>query len=654
MTKISKLNLSLSPWQTLAVVAGLAGLLALTRPYQPTAAALVLAAGLILIGAHPRNGLFLTIFGAPFFLGEAQDPFIFIIEALAGLTVLSWLVHLALARRWPQLPAQGWLWLLLGLILFNPGVNLKETAASLSFLETSQILFLIAEGRKYHDLFALRSMILHLGGVLFLASCLDLLRPRDLKPLGLGLALIASVLGLVSLGWWLGLWPTSGFYLGLNLTGLTDRHHQLLLATTAFNRQYFNQLLIPALAAAGGLAVWGRGWLRWAALPMALIGLVCLVLTGQRSPFVCLVGMALTGAGLVVSSRGRKGLKTALIMASGVTLGLVLAVVLDWFLGLDLVAGRFLGLTSSEQVTGLGFRPQVWRMAWSMFLTDPISGLGPGTFRLFAKQFAELNGFEYSGPLADVVGTAHNTLLHWLAELGLVTVLVLMGFFLTAVRAGWRAFKSDPHRAEAGVALVALSGFFIFGLFQHILYVSAVALLILVLLAGLINLGPKPKTRRPWPAVRIAAALVLIVLVGGFKATAIVQTPFRPDFRAGFSYGEWPDKNGLETWWTIGRRAVLTYAPNHAYLVFPVRVAHPIVKRRPMRVRVWVDEDHQAETVLKDFKWSQLRLDLRDFRGQRIRIKFETSYSFWPALYGQTGDRRMLGVQVKDPHPEDE
>jgi len=606
----------------------------------------------VLAGLHPRNGLFLTILAVPFFLGEPQDPFIPLIELMAGLTILSWLAHLLHARRRPRLVHGGWLLVLAGLILVSLPLNTRELVYTLKTLEPFQILFLLAEGRKFHDLYALRSLVLSLGGLLFLACCLDLLRPKDLKPLGLALALTATLLGLVSLLWWYGLLPTSGFYLGLNLTGLARRHDQVVLATTAFNRQYFNQLLIPALAAAGGWALGTRGLHRLWAGPAFVIGLLVMVLAGQRSPFLCLLGQALLAGWLMVLARGRKGVPVALGVVASVAAAMILFLTLDLVLGWNLAAVRFLGLGSGDQVTGFGLRGQVWRTAWEMFTSSHLLGIGPGTFNLMARHFATQAGLVYPGPLQEVLGTAHNTILQWLAEWGLPATLAALYLGWLLARDGLRAFREGSCRLEAGALLTALGGLFIFSLFQHIFYVSSVAVILLAILGGLGILGGRPAAEHKWSKARILIVLACLLALGTVKALALDRPFFRDLYQAGLSYPEFQE-DGQEAWWITGRRAVIRYWPAHPFLVIPIRNPHPIVRTRPMEVRVWVEGGPGETVLLKDNAWRQVRLDMRGLRGRPVMIHFRTSYSFWPARFGQTGDRRMLGAMVGTPYPAD-
>ena len=637
------------PWIILAVLGALVVLAAAFQPSQGLAAIIVLGAGGLLAGLHPRNGLYLTILVCPFFLGEPQDPFFYLLEGLGALTILSWLIRRFLAREKREIPHRWLLYLAALLIVVNPPLNLKEIWFALRSLDDFQIFYLLVEGRKHHDLFALRSLILHLGGLLFLAACLDELRPRDIKRLGLGLGLVSLGICLFGLLAWLGWLPFGRSYLSLNLAGVSDRHGQRLLTATAFNRQYLNELLIFAAAAVGGLAVYGRGWLKLLALPAGALVLVCLGLTGQRTTFVSLGGMALVAAGLVVWSVGWRGWR----LGAGIILGVAAAsagfLALDAVVGTDILAGRFLGLDSADAVTGLGLRPQVWRLAWAAISDFFVTGTGPGTFRIMAPEWASKGGLDISGPLSGVVGTAHNVYLHWFSELGLVSLAAILGLGAVLIRDGLRAFKRGDERTLAGLILISLAGQVIFGVFQHIFYVTAIALLIMAALAALTRLAPADslRPRRPSRWV-VIAAVVLLAVVAGLKTYAIVERPFRQPYRVGFHLGEF-QADGKEAWWTSGREGVMSYQPNHPYLIIPLCFPNPLVFERPQKVRVWVDEDHQASIVLNDTNWRQIKLDLRDFRGQSIYLRFQTEYAFFPFFYGSSPDHRLLGVMVKDP-----
>ena len=76
-----------------------------------------------------------------------------------------------------------------------------------------------------------------------------------------------------------------------------------------------------------------------------------------------------------------------------------------------------------------------------------------------------------------------------------------------------------------------------------------------------------------------------------------------------------------------------------------------------MEVTVWAQDKEKSsapvKALLKDHGWHELKLDVRDFRDRDFYIRIQTGYAFWPARFGNTGDRRMLGVMVMDPYPAD-
>ncbi len=640
---------NLTPWHVLIIIAVGAWLLAAFQPDMIWAARGVLVAGALLAAFNPRNGLFLTLLACPFLLGEPQDPFLYLIDGLAAITILAWLAHLVAARRRPDIPYLWLILLLAGLIVVNVPVNLKELMTALDLLDGGQIWRLLVEGRKFHDLFALRSVAFHLGGLAFLACCLDLLRPHDLKPLGLSLLIISLVLTVFSLAWWLGWLERNGFYLSLNLTGVSERHGEWLLASTAFNRQYFNELLVFPLAVAGGLILWGRRLGRCFALAAAGLMLALMTLTGQRSPFVCLGAMLLAAAALAVWVSGRKALRPAMFAVLGGLLVLATLLGLDFILAGGHLANRFLGLTSGDAVAGIGSRPQVWAVAAAMFAAFPLTGAGPGTFRLLAREFTEAAGLNWTPDLIGVLGTAHNTFMHWAAELGLIVGLGLLLLAGLLVGSGLRSFWAGRRRIEAGVILVGLTGLIVFGVFQHITYLTSIALLILAGLAGLAKIRPEnaPPPWRPRTAPLVAVGLALAVLMVWLKVSTIAERPFRDKWQAGFSYGELQLADNREAWWTTGVRAAkreLFYRP----MTTQVRLPHPIVKTRPQRVVFKIDGQKAGEITLRDTDWHQVRLELEKYPDRPTILTIETDYAFCPFAYDGNPDRRWLSVQIKD------
>ena len=646
MDRQSASSLSLSVPALGLALAATAGVTAALTPDQILAARAVLAVWACLALAHPRNGLYAVLLSAPFFLGEPQQPFMFLLEGLVGLTLASWLVRRLAIRirggRNNPIPFSGWLWLLAGLVLANPPLNLKELWYTLTFLDPAQIVHLLVEGRKFHDLYALRCLILNLGGLLFLTCCLDQLRRRDLKPLGIALALICVALAGLGLAWRAGWLPRSDFYLSLNLAGLAMRHGQALLTSTAFNRQYLNEMFVFGLAFLAVIPVFTAGIKRWSALAGAALLLVAAALTGQRSPFLAVALMALVGIGLYLKSQQQAAYGRALAWAGVAVAVLAGLLAADYFSGLNLVAGRFLGLGTADKVAGVGLRPLVWNLARGMAFDYPLTGLGPGQFRLLAPAYAAKLGQEFI-PIGGVVGTAHNTWLQWLAEQGIVFTLAAATLGGLIVRRGLAAL-TGPRRIEALAGLTALAGLVGFSLFQHVFHIAAVALPALALLAGLVLLNPPDRSKPNRTKIGIAVGLMLLIL--GFKIQAIVETPFRENYRAGFSYGEWqPD--GVESWWTTGKRAVFYSKPNHRYIVVPVSVPHGRIHDRPQKIRMWVDGGGSVEATVDDSKWRELKLDLSHTLKKPTMIKFETDAAFNPFLDHRSPDRRYLGFLMK-------
>jgi hypothetical protein len=115
------------------------------------------------------------------------------------------------------------------------------------------------------------------------------------------------------------------------------------------------------------------------------------------------------------------------------------------------VAGSSPGVGASRLITSSGSgRYQFWGEAIDAFDSNPAIGIGAGNYELWWNQHHTI----------DVVTVdAHSLYLQTLAELGVVGLLVLLGFLGTVLFAGWRAVtqaRNGNRRDDAMAAAVAL------------------------------------------------------------------------------------------------------------------------------------------------------------------------------------------------------
>jgi hypothetical protein len=92
-------------------------------------------------------------------------------------------------------------------------------------------------------------------------------------------------------------------------------------------------------------------------------------------------------------------------------------------------------------------RYQFWGAAMDAFEDEPLHGIGAGQYESWWDQH---------GSFYWVLKDAHSLLFETAAELGIVGLVLVLGFLLTPARSGWRR-RAGPHRAEVAVLLAVLA-----------------------------------------------------------------------------------------------------------------------------------------------------------------------------------------------------
>ncbi len=120
-------------------------------------------------------------------------------------------------------------------------------------------------------------------------------------------------------------------------------------------------------------------------------------------------------------------------------------------------------IASASSATGSGHigsfsgtgRSQFWGQAIDAFDSDPVVGIGAGNYELWWNQHHTI----------DVITIdAHSLYLQTLAELGILGILLLLGFLGTALYAGWRAVVRRPDVGGGGEVMGAALAVFLAGL----------------------------------------------------------------------------------------------------------------------------------------------------------------------------------------------
>ncbi|MBD3333398.1 hypothetical protein GF356_11165 [candidate division GN15 bacterium] len=152
-----------------------------------------------------------------------------------------------------------------------------------------------------------------------------------------------------------------------------------------------------------------------------------------------------------------------LTVLMGVALIVIAAVALSGFL--ENLLWRFERLFSTTPKDTILARLALWKYAWMSFLSNPITGIGPGNFRYIQDIF-------YQSTLDPVYFyvrgySAHNLTIHYLAETGILGTSAMLALFVRQfllARKGWNRLTSAAD-VPVKLALLVVSGLFLFTTF---------------------------------------------------------------------------------------------------------------------------------------------------------------------------------------------
>jgi O-antigen ligase len=171
--------------------------------------------------------------------------------------------------------------------------------------------------------------------------------------------------------------------------------------------------------------------------------------------------------------------------------GLAVAIVV----GSKEASRRPLSTGASRYVTLQSNRYAYWRVAFKAFGQQPLRGVGAGGWAVWWLRYR---------PFDDFAQDAHSLPLQTLAELGLVGVVVLAGFF-----GGVALSARDGYRAAPELAAGPIAGVVTYAAHAPLDWdwqMPAVTIVALVLAGALLSLGERsPRSRAPAPAAAAAA-----------------------------------------------------------------------------------------------------------------------------------------------------
>lgn len=154
----------------------------------------------------------------------------------------------------------------------------------------------------------------------------------------------------------------------------------------------------------------------------------------------------------------RRTLRVLLVLALIVVVGLV-------GLSTTLLAGsweryqEFVDSMSEPQGT-IALRITLWKMAIDAFLKNPITGIGIGNFRVIHELYYQVRLTELHRFVKGF--SAHNVILHYLAETGLVGALALLALAFSGGRKSWRNFRVHQSVVGSQTDTALFIGMFVF------------------------------------------------------------------------------------------------------------------------------------------------------------------------------------------------
>jgi len=409
-----------------------------------------------IISHIPRYSLYALLIFTPLARASVQPWAITIIHMLTLMALTAFLFERTMA--W------GWKWI--------------KTPLDKPFIALA-VICLLSSVFSLHRVTSLWSMLLLLNYLTVFYLTIHIFRTRSqlrqLVYLIIGVAAFLSIFGLFKyfgsnpFPWW-------------EYTDIGQSPYRL--SATFGNPDHLAGYMEMALPLVLGLFLLGfeRGK-KFFLIYLSFLLLSALILSLSRgSWFASITGLTLMAACLLLDRYfKRKGLVLAIIGGTLAVSSIVLST--------TPVVERILTLTERAPESNLHSRMMVWGGAVRMIEKHPVLGTGPGTFA-FAYT-------EFQPPGLDKHYTmAHNDYLHFVSEVGLPLIAIIIWMILSLYRKGFRKLK-NPSRLVRGITLGAMSGItaiLVHSIGDFNLHIPANAILFTIFAA--IVVSPLPESSR--------------------------------------------------------------------------------------------------------------------------------------------------------------
>ena len=313
------------------------------------------------------------------------------------------------------------------------------------------------------DTFVIVRIVLMWSAFLAVAALVSSGTPQELERVLRAVGLTGGIVGLIALATTGDQQLMAGGVIASNRAEATFAHPNVLA--------FCLQMSIPVALVTGMRA---RGLMKVVLLAAAAIAVAGLALTLSRGG---IVGAGISLAVLLAWAPFRRYAGAILLVLSLFALANIGSLHDS---SASLVAQR-LGTLNSEGIRD-NPRTKIWRATPDIIADYPFLGTGMGNFGEVSPRYGirDLGGFAYDH--------AHNIVLTFAAETGLIGVFLFLGFVFAVARAGMRALRAGdwPGFAPALAVAASLVGLFVTSLGEYPPRTNVIMAMIMVLVGSLV------------------------------------------------------------------------------------------------------------------------------------------------------------------------
>jgi O-antigen ligase len=303
---------------------------------------------------------------------------------------------------------------------------------------------------------------------------------------------------------------------------------------------------------------------------------------------------------------------------------------------------------------------KVWPIALRMIGTYPLTGTGVGSFIIESSNDAKAHKMDIGVP-----ESAENIFLQIGSEMGVPGILLFLWILFEILLRAVNTYRGAPESRFARILIpVSLAGLLAFLLNSQVhSYIGSyeiqyafwfLAAMVFVVPGGCPRSGESPTSdRRHWLAIA-----TLIIIAGGpllWRSTHVLSLAertrrFRLQQEFGLGLAE-KTQEGIDFRWS-GRSAGLTLIIENPTIVVPLLASHPDIRKRPVRVRIYITTDLRTkpklvkELKLSENRWEKVNLDVLAYVAKQVLLIFETDRTWNPHKAGVSPDPRNLGLAI--------